>query len=77
MIQQTDIEAFGRELDAIQADVKASLGDRDRHYIKRAITVQRSLAIGGRALIFGEQDPQAVFELEFFEVDVEGLCRSA
>ncbi len=47
-----DIEAFGRELDTIQADVKASLGDRDRHYIKRAITVQRGMALGGRLAIF-------------------------
>ncbi|HEY4183153.1 MAG TPA: acyl-CoA desaturase [Kofleriaceae bacterium] len=47
-----DIEAFGRELDIIQRDVVASLGDSDRHYIRRAITVQRSLALGGRLVIF-------------------------
>jgi NADPH-dependent stearoyl-CoA 9-desaturase len=46
------IEAFGRELDAIQREVKASLGAADRTYIRRAITVQRSLAFGGRVLIF-------------------------
>ena len=63
MIQATDIEAFGRELDAIQADVKASLGERDRHYIKRAITVQRSLALGGRALIFASLPLMPAFPL--------------
>jgi linoleoyl-CoA desaturase len=46
------IEAFGRELDAIQREVKTSLGERDRHYIKRAIKVQRGLAFGGRVLIY-------------------------
>ncbi len=46
------IEEFGRELDAIQREVKASLGEADRAYIRRLITLQRSLAIGGRALIF-------------------------
>jgi linoleoyl-CoA desaturase len=46
------IEAFGRELDAIQAEVKASLGASDRRYIKRVIKIQRSLAIGGRVLIY-------------------------
>jgi fatty acid desaturase len=46
-----DTEAFGKELDAIQNDVKASLGDRDRRYIKRVIKTQRSMALGGRALM--------------------------
>jgi linoleoyl-CoA desaturase len=46
------IEEFGRELDAIQREVKASLGETDRAYIRRMITIQRSLALGGRALIF-------------------------
>ncbi|HEY0254193.1 MAG TPA: acyl-CoA desaturase [Kofleriaceae bacterium] len=47
-----DVEAFGRELDAIQNTAKASLGDADRRYIKRVIKAQRSLALGGRAAIF-------------------------
>jgi fatty acid desaturase len=46
------IDAFGRELDSIQHEVKASLGERDRRYIKRSIAVQRGMALGGRALIF-------------------------
>jgi fatty acid desaturase len=46
------IEAFGRELDAIQNEIKASLGAADRRYIRRVITTQRSMALGGRLLIF-------------------------
>ena len=46
------IEEFGREIDAIQREVKASLGEPDRRYIRRIITIQRGLAVGGRVLIF-------------------------
>ena len=46
------IEELGRELDAIQRDAKASLGERDRRYIRRMITIQRSMALGGRLLIY-------------------------
>lgn len=46
------IEDFGRELDAIQREVKASLGAADRAYIKRVIAVQRGMALGGRLLIY-------------------------
>jgi fatty acid desaturase len=48
----TDTEGFGRELDALQQEARASLGDRDRAYIKRVIKIQRSMALGGRAMIF-------------------------
>ncbi len=51
-LTDAEIEAFGAELDAIQREVRASLGASDRAYIQRAITVQRSLALGGRALIY-------------------------
>ena len=51
-LSEAQIEEFGRELDAIRAGVVASLGDRDRRYIKRVIKIQRGMAFGGRALIF-------------------------
>jgi NADPH-dependent stearoyl-CoA 9-desaturase len=51
-LTDTEIEEFGRELDAIRAEIIASLGDRDRRYIKRVIKIQRSMAFGGRAMIF-------------------------
>jgi fatty acid desaturase len=46
------IARFGQELDAIQDEIKASLGDEDRRYIKRMIRIQRRLALGGRLAIF-------------------------
>ena len=47
----TQVEALGRELDAIQREVKASLGERDRRYIQRMIRLQRGLALSGRVAI--------------------------
>jgi NADPH-dependent stearoyl-CoA 9-desaturase len=58
-----DIEELGRELDAIQREIKASLGARDRRYIKRAIKVQRSMALGGRLLIFASLPLMPAFPL--------------
>jgi fatty acid desaturase len=52
LLTTIDTDGFGRELDAIQREVRASLGASDRRYIRRMITIQRSLALGGRALIF-------------------------
>jgi fatty acid desaturase len=57
------IEAFGREIDAIQAEVKASLGDSDRRYIRRIITIQRSMAVGGRVLIYASLPLMPAFPL--------------
>ena len=51
-LDDAQIERFGREIDAIQREAKASLGESDRTYIRRVITVQRGLAVGGRVLIF-------------------------
>jgi linoleoyl-CoA desaturase len=47
-----EIDEIGRELDAIKDEVKASLGDSDRRYIRRMIRIQRGLAIAGRLGIF-------------------------
>ena len=49
----TEIEALGRELDAIQNEVKASLGEADRRYILRLIRIQRTLAFVARLVIYG------------------------
>jgi linoleoyl-CoA desaturase len=46
-----DIEAIGRELDAIRERVIASRGERDAAYIRRVIAVQRALELGGRAIL--------------------------
>ena len=50
-------EAFGRELDALKESVIADLGERDSTYIRRMIKAQRSLEVGGRALLFGGDLP--------------------
>lgn len=46
------IEKFGREIDAIQNEIKASLGEKDRAYILRMIRWQRGLALAGRIGIY-------------------------
>ncbi|BBZ34953.1 fatty acid desaturase family protein [Mycolicibacterium confluentis] len=46
------VEAFGRELDAIKEKVIADLGDRDADYIRRMVKFQRGFEIGGRAMLF-------------------------
>ena len=45
------LDAFGRELDAIRERVIADLGERDAAYIRRIIKAQRGLEIGGRGLL--------------------------
>jgi NADPH-dependent stearoyl-CoA 9-desaturase len=46
------LEAFGRELDAVRARVVTDLGERDVRYIDRVIRAQRGLEVTGRALLF-------------------------
>ena len=46
------LEAFGRELDAIRARVVADLGERDADYINKVIRAQRGLEVAGRGLLF-------------------------
>jgi fatty acid desaturase len=46
------LEAFGRELDAVRARVVADLGERDAEYINKVIRTQRGLEVAGRALLF-------------------------
>ena len=56
-----DIEAIGRELDAIRADVVARLGQRDADYIRSVVRVQRWLELTGRAsLLFSRRRPAFV-----------------
>ena len=45
------LDAFGRELDAIRERMIADLGERDAAYIRRVIKAQRGLEIGGRGLL--------------------------
>jgi linoleoyl-CoA desaturase len=51
-LNAAELEEFGTELDAIYAQVKASLGDADQRYIRRLIRIQRSMALLSRIVIF-------------------------
>ncbi|QBJ95316.1 fatty acid desaturase [Rhodococcus sp. ABRD24] len=54
-LTDSDIEALGRELDAIRRDVEESRGLRDARYIRRTIRLQRSLELAGRLVLFGSR----------------------
>jgi NADPH-dependent stearoyl-CoA 9-desaturase len=66
-LDEETLERFGREIDAIQSEIKASLGARDRRYIKRLIAIQRSLAAAGRLTIYASL-PLLPTGLPFFAV---------
>ncbi len=51
-LSKKQLEAFGRELDAVRARVVADLGERDVHYIDKVIRAQRGLEVAGRGLLF-------------------------
>jgi fatty acid desaturase len=51
-LSPSQLEAFGRELDAVRARVVADLGERDAGYINKVIRAQRGLEVAGRALLF-------------------------
>jgi fatty acid desaturase len=52
-------EALGRELGELRTRVMADLGERDATYIRRIITAQRALEVGGRGLLFAGVLPPA------------------
>ncbi|HEY5852723.1 MAG TPA: fatty acid desaturase [Aldersonia sp.] len=54
-LTEADVEALGAELDAIRRDIEESRGERDARYIRNTIRLQRSLEIGGRAVLFGSR----------------------
>jgi len=50
-LSDADVEALGRELDAIRSDIEESLGERDAAYIRRTIRFQRTLDVSARLII--------------------------
>ena len=52
-------EKLAKELDAIHDEVFADLGERDRHYIKAVISVQRQIVVAGRVLLLGSRSKTA------------------
>ncbi len=56
-LTEADVDAIGRELDAIRRDVEDSRGQADADYIRRVITVQRRLNVAARVALFGSRLP--------------------
>jgi len=54
-LSQEQLDALGRELDAIKDRVFAELGSRDRRYIESMIAMQRRLAVMGRVLLLASR----------------------
>ena len=54
-----DIEAIGRELDAIRQSVMETRGEKDAAYIRRVIKTQRYLELGSRAILLASAFPPA------------------
>ena len=50
-LSEADVEALGRELNAIRRDIEDSLGENDAAYIRRTIRFQRTLDAVARLLI--------------------------
>ena len=51
-----DVEELERELDSIRTDIEESRGERDARYIRRAIQLQRGLAVGGRVVLLASRN---------------------
>src|SRR3984885_15724435 len=58
-LSSEDVEALGRELDAIRADIEESRGERDARYIRRAIQLQRALVVGSRIVLMASRNKYA------------------
>ena len=49
------LEALGRELDALHEQVRADLGERDASYIRNVIKLHRRLVIAARVILLGSR----------------------
>jgi linoleoyl-CoA desaturase len=58
-LTDVEIEEFGSELDAIREEVIANRGERDAAYIRKLVTIHRSLEAGGRAVLLVSLFPPA------------------
>jgi NADPH-dependent stearoyl-CoA 9-desaturase len=54
-LSEEQIEAIGREFDAIHDEVFNDLGERDARYIRSIIDLHRRLALMGRAILIGSR----------------------
>jgi linoleoyl-CoA desaturase len=60
-LSEADVEALGRELDALRAEIEESRGADDSAYIRRMIRIQRRLAVAGRVTLFASKYKPAFF----------------
>jgi len=58
-LSAAQVEALGRELDALRQEVLDSRGSADAAYIRRVIAVQRGLELGSRAVLLFSVFPPA------------------
>ncbi len=58
-LSEQELEKLAKELDAIHDEVSADLGDRDRHYIKTVISVERQILVLGRVLLLASRSKTA------------------
>lgn len=58
-LSEQELEKLAKEFDAIHDEVFAELGDRDRHYIKTVISVQRQIVVVGRVLLLASRSRTA------------------
>src|SRR4051794_4860347 len=58
-LTEADVEALGREFDAIRRDIEEVRGEQDAAYIRRLIYIQRRLVVGGRVVLFASAFPPA------------------
>ncbi|MGN5235633.1 MULTISPECIES: fatty acid desaturase [unclassified Rhodococcus (in: high G+C Gram-positive bacteria)] len=55
-LTDADVEALGREFDAIRTDIERSRGVRDARYIHNTIRLQRALEVVGRLALFRSRE---------------------
>lgn len=53
------LDRLAEEFDAIHDEVYASLGEKDRKYIKSVIAAQRQLVVAGRVILFASSSKPA------------------
>ena len=58
-LSDADVEALGREFDAIRQDIEESRGADDAAYIARVISTQRRLMVAARLTLFASGFPPA------------------
>jgi linoleoyl-CoA desaturase len=58
-LSDEQLEQIGREFDELHDEVRADLGERDARYIRGIISLQRRLALMGRAWLFASRSKPA------------------